>query len=59
MVLDNPLEIVVHHFLIRGMDGLGYRNEFPMVSALMCMVTQWIRLMMIHDLSYKLAYKEG
>ena len=59
MVLDNPLKIVVHHFLIRGMNGLGYWNEFSMVSALICMVTQWIKLMMSHDLSYKLSYKEG
>ena len=39
MDLDNPLEVVVHHILIGGMAGLGYQDGFPMVSALVCMVT--------------------
>ena len=30
MGLGNPLEVVVHHLLIGGMVGLGYRDEFPM-----------------------------
>ena len=41
MGLGNPLEVVVHHILIGGMVGIGYRDGFPMVSALMCMVTHW------------------
>ena len=36
MGLGDPLEIVVHHLLIRGMVGLGYRDEFSIVSALVC-----------------------
>ena len=36
--LVNPLEVVVHHLLIGKMDGLGYWNGFPMVSALVCVV---------------------
>ena len=39
MGLDNPLEIVVHHLLIGGIVGLSYRDELPMVSALVYMVT--------------------
>ena len=39
MGLGNSLEAIVHHLLIGGMDGLGYRDGFPMVSALVCMVT--------------------
>ena len=50
MGLGNPLEVIVHHLLIGGMIGLGYRDRFPMVSALVCMVTHWIRPMMSHDL---------
>ena len=50
MDLDNPLEVVVHHILIGGMAGLGYRDGFPMVSALVCMVTHWTRPMVGHDL---------
>ena len=50
MDLGNPLEIVVHHLLIRGMVGLGYRDGFSMVSALVCMVTHWIGPMMSHSL---------
>ena len=36
MELGNPFEIVVHHFLIRGITGLSYWDEFPMVSAIVC-----------------------
>ena len=39
MGLSNPLEVIVQHLLIRVMDGLGYRDGFPMVSALVRMVT--------------------
>ena len=50
MSLGNPLEVVVHHLLIKGMTGLGYWDKFPMVSALVCVVTQRTRPMMSHDL---------
>ena len=50
MSLSNPLESVVHHLLIGGMTGLGYWDEFPMVSALVCMVAHWIGPMVIYDL---------
>ena len=49
MGLGNPLEVVVHHLLIGGMTGLGYWDEFPMVSALVCMVTHWTGPTMSHD----------
>ena len=39
MGLGNPLEVVVYHFLIGGMIGLNYSNDFPMVNALVYMVT--------------------
>ena len=38
MHLGNPLEVVVYRFLIGGMTNLVYRDGFPMVSALVCMV---------------------
>ena len=41
MNLDNSLEVVMHYLLIRGITGLDHQNEFPMVSALVCMVTHW------------------
>ena len=47
---DNPLDVLVHHLLIRGMASLGYRDGFPMVSALVCMVTNWIGPTVSHDL---------
>ena len=50
MGLGNPLEVVVHRFLIRGMTSLGYWNEFPMVNTLVCMVTHWTRPIESHDL---------
>ena len=50
MGLGNPLEVVVYYLLIGGMIGLGYRDMFLMVSALVCMVTHWIGPTMSHDL---------
>ena len=50
MVLGDPLEVVVHHFLFGGMTGFGYRDEFPMVSALVCMITHWTGPTVSHDL---------
>ena len=38
MDLGNPQEIIVHYLLIGGMAGFDHRYEFPMISALMCMV---------------------
>ena len=34
MDLDNPVEIVLYYLLIGGMTYLSFRNEFPMMSAL-------------------------
>ena len=50
MGLSNPLEVVVHDLLIGGMTSLGYWDEFPMVSALVCIVTYWIGPTVSHDL---------
>ena len=50
MNLGNPLEVVMHHLLIRGMIDFGYRDGFPMGSALVCMITHWTGPMMGHDL---------
>ena len=50
MGLGNPLEVVMHYLLIRGMIGLSYQNGFLMVSTLVCMVTHWIEPMMSHDM---------
>ena len=50
MGLSNPLETVVYHLLIKGIIGLGYWDEFPMVSVLVCMVTHWTGVTVSHDL---------
>ena len=50
MDLGNPLEVVVHYLLIEGMIGLGHRDRFPMVSALVCMVTHRIQLTVSHNI---------
>ena len=44
MGLDNQLEGVVYHPLIGEMNGLGYQDEFPMVNALVFIVTHWITI---------------
>ena len=50
MGLGNPLESVRYYLLIGGMAGLGYWDGFPMVSALVRMVTHWTRPIVSHDL---------
>ena len=50
MDLDNPFKAIAHHFLIRGMASLGYRNEVPMVSTLVCMITHGIGSIVSHDI---------
>ena len=50
MGIGNPLEVVVHHLLIGGMPSLGYRDRFPMVSTLVCVVTHWTRAIVSNDL---------
>ena len=48
--LCNPFEAVMHYLLIEGMTGIGHRDEFPMITLLVCMVTYWIRPTVSHDL---------
>ena len=51
MGLGNLLEVVVHHILIGGMAGFGYRDGFPMLSALVCVwFTHWTWPTVSHDL---------
>ena len=50
MGLGNPLEVIMHHLLIEGMVGLSYQDGFPIVSALVCMVTHWTRTTVSHSL---------
>ena len=49
MDLGNSFEVVVHHILIGGMFGFRCRDEVPIMSALVCMVTHCIGPMVIHD----------
>ena len=49
MDLGNPFEVVVHHLLIGGMTDLGHQDKVIMVSALVCIVTLWTRLIVSHD----------
>ena len=50
MGLGNPLEVLVHHILIAGMASVGYRDGFPIKSALVCIVTLCTGPTMSHDL---------
>ena len=49
MDLGNPLLVVMHYLLIRGMTGLGYQDDFPIVNALVCMVIHWIGPTVSHE----------
>ena len=48
--LRQPIKAIVHYLIIGGMIGLDYWDEFPMVSALVCMVAHWTRPMVSYDL---------
>ena len=50
MGLGNQLEAIVHYLLIRVIVGLSYRDEFPMVSALVYLGAHWTGPMMSHNL---------
>ena len=54
MDLGNPLEIVVCYLLIEGLTYLDHQHRFPMMSAIMCMVTHWIKPMTNHDMGYRM-----
>lgn len=49
MDLDNPIETIVHYLIIRRIVCLSHQDWFPMVNALMYMVTHWTRPMVNHD----------
>ena len=49
MDLDNLIETVVYYFLIGGITCLDCWDEISIMSALVCMVTHWIRLTMNHE----------
>ena len=50
MDLSNLFEVLVHYCVIRGIVGFCYQDRVPMVSALLCMVTHWIRPIVSHDI---------
>ena len=37
MDLGNPLNVIIHYFLIKWMVGLDHGDRFSMMSALVCM----------------------
>ena len=52
-ILKQSIEIIIHYLIIRWITCLGHRNEFPIVSALVCMIIHWIGAMMNHDIGYQ------
>ena len=50
MDLGNPVEIIVHYLLIRGMTCFDCQDGFPMLSALVCMVINWTGPTLNHDI---------
>ena len=57
MGLGNLLDVVLHHLLIRGLAGLGYWDEFPMMSALVYMIAHLTRPMVSYDLRLSSSHK--
>ena len=49
MDLRNLVEIVVNYLLIKGIIYLSCRDEFLVVNTLVCMVTNYIRLTVNHN----------
>ena len=56
MDLGNPIETVVHHLLIGGINCLGCGDGFPMVSALMYMIHIGQDLWWIMKQAYQLSW---
>ena len=50
MGIGNPLEVVVHHFLIEGMTSLGYWDVFNSHDVFTSAYRHWTRPMVSHDL---------
>ena len=52
--LGNPVETIVHHFLIGGMTYLDHRDRFPMVGALVYVrhIGQDLWWLMIQTINY-------
>ena len=40
----------MHHLLFRGIACLDRKDEFSIMSALVCMIIHWTRSMMNHDI---------
>ena len=51
MDLDNLSKVIVHYHLNWGITCLDYQDKFLIRSALVCMVTHWIKRIMNHDIS--------
>ena len=49
MALGNLVVIRVHYLLIKWIVCFSRRDEFFMMSFLVCMVTHWTRPMVNHD----------
>ena len=49
MELGNPTNTIVHDLLIGGITYLGHQDDFPMVSALVYMVTYEIKPIVNHN----------
>ena len=49
MNLGNPIKVVVHYLLIRGMTYFNHHDKFSMVSTLVCMIIHWIGLTVNYD----------
>ena len=54
MDLGNPIKTIMHYLLIRGVTYFGHRDGFPMTSALLYMITHWIKPMINHYISYQI-----
>ena len=51
MDLGDLIETIMYHLLIGGMTYFGHRDDFPMVSTLVCMVKYWTKFIMNYDVS--------
>ena len=52
MGLGNLYEVLVQYLLIKRMTFHSHWDRFPMMSALVCMLTHWIGPIMNHDIGY-------
>ena len=53
MDLGDLFEVIINYLLIREKTCLSHRDGVTIVSVLVCIITYWTKLMVSHDIGYR------